>query len=53
MLLLDTTMKAYMGSPMTLSYLTLSDLDMSKVTEISKQYISERSKVMTYVTTKR
>ncbi len=26
MLLLDTTRKAYMGSPMTLSHLTLSDL---------------------------
>ncbi len=30
MLLLDTTRKPYLGSPMTLSHLTLSDLERSK-----------------------
>ena len=37
MLLLNTNRKPYMGSPMTLSYLTLSDLERSKSRSVRYQ----------------
>ncbi len=53
-LLLNINRKPYMGSPMAWSDLTLSDLERSnsRSLKISKPYISQRSLVRPYVTTK-
>ena len=47
MLLLDTTRKPHMGSPMTLSHLSLCDFERSKLKSLS---ISLRSRVWPHVT---
>ncbi len=53
MLLLDTTRKAHMGSPMTLSHLTLSDLERLKSRSPRFQsIISREGAVRPYVTIK-
>ncbi len=48
MLLLNSNRKTYIGDPMTLSHLTLNDIERSKDTQISKHYISQISRVRPY-----
>ena len=53
MLLLNSNRKPYMGSPMTLSYLTLSDLEKSKSRSLRFQSLicCKKNRVRPHVTT--